>query len=73
MLKSYFIAGTHSMLIKKDVLKNVAYDLNLDSNQEYDLMIQLSKKTNFDYIKETLAIALESENQISFNFTKKLN
>jgi len=61
------------MLIKKEVFEKVKFDVGLESNQEYDLMIQISKFYNFDYIKEVIAIQNESENQISFNFKKKLN
>jgi len=73
LLKGYCVSWTQQMLIKKEVFEKVKFDVGLESNQEYDLMIQISKFYNFDYIKEVIAIQNESENQISFNFKKKLN
>lgn len=72
LLKSYCVFGTESMLIKKEAMSNVEFDSQLLSNQEYDLSIQLAKNWNFDYVPEVLTEKYESENQISFNFDKKL-
>lgn len=73
LLKSYCVFATHSMLIKREVFNSVKYDLKLQSSQEYDLMIQMSRKFNFDYVPKILAYVYESENQISFNFDKKIH
>ncbi len=73
LLKWYCVSGTQQMLIKKEVFEKVSFDEKLESNQEYDLMIQISKYYNFDYINKVIALQYESENQISFNFNKKLS
>ena len=59
------------MLIKKDFVTK--FDLNLKSSQEYDLSIRLASKCNFDYVPKRLAITHTSENQISFNYEKKID
>ena len=73
LLKAYCISGTQQMLIRKEVFDKVSFDEKLEANQEYDLMIQISKYYNYDYLDKLVAIQNESENQISFNFRKKLN
>lgn len=73
LLGSYCIWGTQQMLIKREVFEKVLFDEGLESNQEYDLMIQMSKYYNFDFLDKLVAIQHESENQISYNFTKKIN
>ncbi len=70
LLRHYCIYGIHSMLIKREFTPN--FDLNLKSNQDYDLSIRLAKKCNFDYVPKQLAITNTSENQISFNYSKKM-
>ncbi len=72
LLKNNCVYHTMSMLIKKDYLRLVKFDEDLVTNQEYDLMIQLSKICEFDYVPETLAKSYISENQISFNYRKKI-
>ncbi len=72
LLKSNCVYSTISMLIKKEYLNEVKFDEDLVSNQEYDLMIQLSKNCEFDYVSGILATALISENQISFNYKIKI-
>jgi len=71
LLKQYCIYGIHSMLIKKEFTPK--FDLNLKSSQEYDLSIKLASKCNFDYVPKRLAITHTSENQISFNYRKKID
>ena len=71
LLKQYCIYGIHSMLIKKEF--SPKFDLNLKSSQEYDLSIKLARKCNFDYVPKRLAITHMSENQISFNYKKKID
>ncbi len=70
LLKKYCIHGTHPLLIKREFIKY--FDLNLTSNQEYDLEIRLSRICNFDYVPKCLAIKYESKNQITFNYKKKI-
>ena len=71
LLSQYCIYGIHSMLIKREFTPN--FDLNLKSSQEYDLSIRLARKCNFDYVPKRLAITHTSENQISFNYKKKID
>lgn len=73
LLRSYCISWTQSMLIKSNVFDFYKFDLGFESNQEYDLMIQISSNYNFDFIDYVWAIQNESENQISFNFRKKID
>ena len=70
LLRQYCIYGIHSMLIKREFTPN--FDLNLKSNQDYDLSIRLARKCNFDYVPKKLAITNTSENQISFDYRKKI-
>lgn len=73
LLKSYCVFGTETMLIKTNLLKNIGgFDEKLPCNQEYDLSIRLSKEADFDFVNKVLTKKLQSENQISFNFTKKI-
>ena len=71
LLSQYCIYGIHSMLIKRKFTPK--FDLNLKSSQEYDLSIRLARRCNFDYIPKRLAITHTSENQISFNYKKKID
>ena len=71
LLRQYCIYGIHSMLIKKEFTPK--FDLNLKSSQEYDLSIRLARRCNFDYVPKRLAITHTSENQISFNYKKKID
>lgn len=70
LLKEYCIHGIQTMLIDRDFIHK--FDLNLKSNQEYDLAIRLSKRCNFDYVPKRLAITYSSKNQISFDYRKKI-
>ena len=71
LLSSYCIYGIHSMLIKREFVPN--FDSNLKSSQEYDLAIRLARRCNFDYVPKRLAVTHTSENQISFNYKKKID
>ena len=73
LLNLYCIFGTESMLIKKEILDKInGFDVNLTANQEYDLSIRLAKETSFDYVDKVLSEKFNSNNQISFDFDKKL-
>ncbi len=71
ILKHYCVYGIHSMLIKREFTPK--FDLNLKSSQEYDLAITIASRCNFDYVPKRLAITHTSENQISFNYKKKID
>jgi glycosyltransferase involved in cell wall biosynthesis len=71
ILKHYCVYGIHSMLIKRDFAPK--FDPNLKSSQEYDLSIRIARRCNFDYVPKKLAITHTSENQISFNYRKKID
>ncbi|MFW5795511.1 MAG: hypothetical protein ACOCV1_08525, partial [Bacillota bacterium] len=72
-LKSYCVKGTHALLIRKKYLDMIGgWDERLKSGQEYDLNMRLSRFCKYDYVEEVLAYVNESDNQISFNFNKKL-
>ncbi|MHA1583973.1 MAG: glycosyltransferase family 2 protein [Promethearchaeota archaeon] len=72
LLKNYCVYGTAPMLIRKKSLKGIYFDQSLESNQEYDLMLQLSKNFEFDFLPEPLVNYYNSDNQISMNFKKKI-
>jgi glycosyltransferase involved in cell wall biosynthesis len=73
LLSSYCVYGTETMLIRSDVLEDVAFDPRFASNQEYDLSLQMARKWSFDFVPELLTKKYESNNQISYNFDKKLS
>ncbi|MFT4250444.1 MAG: glycosyltransferase family 2 protein [Candidatus Woesearchaeota archaeon] len=74
LLTSYCVYGTETMLIRTQAAKEInGFDTRLESNQEYDLAIQLAKKYSFDYIPKVLTTKYETTGQISFNFNKKIN
>ena len=74
LLKAYCVYGTETMLIKKEHLQSIGgFDTSLESNQEYDLQIRLSKSCTYSYVPKVLAEKHTSQRQISFNFDKKLN
>lgn len=73
LLKKYAISGIETLLIKKECLLEVGgFDKNLQSSQEYDLMIRLSEKYNVDFVDNVLSREHRSRDQISLNFDKKL-
>ncbi|MBA2859850.1 glycosyltransferase family A protein [Methanococcus maripaludis] len=74
LLKRYCVYGTETLLIKREFFEKInGFDERLESNQEYDLCINLSKYCNFDYVSEVLSYKYESIDQISYNFTKKIS
>jgi glycosyltransferase involved in cell wall biosynthesis len=74
LLKRYCVYGTETMLIRREFFEKInGFDERLESNQEYDLCINLSKDCNFDYVSEVLTYKYESTDQISYNFNKKIN
>jgi glycosyltransferase involved in cell wall biosynthesis len=73
LLRSYCVFGTETMLIKRAFFAKVdGFDESMPSSQEYDLGIRLSNHCQYDYVPEVLARKHESENQISFDFPKKI-
>lgn len=74
LLKGYAISGIESLLIKRECLiETGGFDMNLESSQEYDLMIRLSEKYSVDYVDQVLSREHRSHDQISLNFDKKIN
>lgn len=74
LLGSYCIFGTQSILIKKEILKwRIWFKDDLPSGQEYDFMLKIAKNYNFDYVDKIIALQNMSENQISFDFRKKID
>lgn len=72
LLQKYCVLGIHTMLIRRDIFEaSGGFDLNLDSNQEYDLMIRMAEKTEFDFLPEVLVKVYLTPGQISLNFRKK--
>lgn len=72
LLKSYFVKGGITLFIDKNICLKYLWDSKLPCNQEYDLLIRMSKKYSFDYVPEVLCQANESENQIGKNFKGKI-
>lgn len=74
LLSGYAIAGIETMLIRKKCLMEVGgFDKNLQSSQEYDLMIRLAEKYRVDFVDEILSRQHRSKDQISLNFDKKIS
>ena len=73
LVRSYCVHGNLTMLIKRQFLRNVRFDLNLKSSQEYDLMIQLSRICRFDFVPQVLCESKDSINQITYNSKKKIH
>ncbi|MDI6402897.1 glycosyltransferase family 2 protein [Balneolaceae bacterium ANBcel3] len=72
-LKEYTVKLTSTMLFLTDAVRSIGgFDIQLPANQEYDLIIRLSKKYQVDYVDQILAEANMSEQQISHNFDKKI-
>jgi glycosyltransferase involved in cell wall biosynthesis len=72
LLQKYCVQGIHTMLIQREVFESSGgFDLKLESNQEYDLMIRMAEKVEFDFIPEVLAKVYLTPGQISLNFRKK--
>lgn len=72
LLQKYCVQGIHTMLIRREVFEaSGGFDLKLESNQEYDLMIRMAEKTEFDFLPEILAKVYLTPGQISLNFRKK--
>lgn len=71
-LERYTAKMTPSFLFKTEAVKNIGgFDTTLPSNQEYDLIIRLSKNYRIDFVDEILAQANRSAGQIHTNFEKK--
>lgn len=60
------------MLIRSHIFKQCGgFDEDLQTNQEYKLMIHMAQITKFDFIPEVLTVVYVTEGQISTNFKKK--
>lgn len=74
LLYSFVVSGIETMLFKKNAVEKVGgYDENLQSSQEYDLLIRIAEFYTVDYVDEVLSQEFRSVNQISTNFRKKIN
>ena len=74
LLKSYAVSGIETMLFKASSLKEIGgFDEELQSSQEYDLLIRLSEKFEVAFVDEFLSQEFRSQNQINTNFRKKIN
>jgi len=74
LLSGYAISGIETLLIKKECLLEIGgFDENLQSSQEYDLLIRLSENYGVDYVDEILSRENRSLDQISLNFDKKMS
>lgn len=73
LLDRYAVSGTETLLFKIEAVREVnGFDEELESSQEYDLMIRLAKKYTMDYVDEILTQEYRSIDQISTNFDKKI-
>lgn len=74
LLSKFLVSGIETMLFKKDYLKEAGgFDDQLQSSQEYDLLIRLTEKYTIDFVDEVLTKEYRSSNQINLNFSKKIN
>ncbi|MFU8812750.1 MAG: glycosyltransferase family 2 protein, partial [Balneolaceae bacterium] len=74
ILYSYILSGTETMLFKTSHIREIGgFDENLQSNQEYDVLIRFCEKYEVDYVDKVLSKEHRSENQISLNFGKKMH
>lgn len=74
LLERYAVSGTETLLFKIEAVKKVAgFDEELESSQEYDLLIRLAEDYTIDYVDEILTREFRSSNQISVNFEKKIS
>ncbi len=74
LLKSYAVSGIETMLFKTSIIKSLGgFDIELESSQEYDLLIRFAENHEVDYVDEILSKEFRSENQINTNFAKKIS
>lgn len=72
-LSRFINHGIESVLYKRSCLTEVGgFDPELQSSQEYDLFIRVSKKYNIAYVDRILSEEFRSVDQISLNFDKKI-
>lgn len=72
IIKKNFV-GSPTPLIKKNILQKAGlYDELLESAQDWDLWIRISKKTNFEYVDKILARYVVHGDQISIDQDKKI-
>lgn len=73
MLYRFEVSGIETTLFKKSVFDKIGgFDENLQSSQEYDLLIRAAEFFTFDYVDEVLSKEFRSTGQISVNFDKKI-
>ncbi len=73
LLDRYIVSGTETLLMKTAAVKSVGgFDEQLQSSQEYDLLIRLCKDHTIDFVDEVLTREFRSVDQISTNFDKKI-
>jgi len=72
LAKYCVVGGTLTLLIKREAFyKAGMFDVQLRSNQEYDLMIRIARDYEFDFVPEVLVHKYETDGQISTDFKKK--
>jgi hypothetical protein len=65
------VQGIHTMLNKSHIFKQCGgFDEDLQTNQEYELMIRMAQITKFDFIPEVLTVFYVTEGQLSTNLKK---
>lgn len=65
--------STSTFLAKKLVLNAIeGFDIDLPSNQDYDLLLRVSKKYNIDYVPEVLMLYDDGSEGITQNSKNKL-
>ncbi|MGN8224556.1 glycosyltransferase family 2 protein [Gracilimonas sp. BCB1] len=73
LLNRFSVSGIETMLFKTDFIREIGgFDENLQSSQEYDLLIRFAEHYTVDYVDEVLTKEFRSVNQISTNFDKKI-
>ncbi|WP_421772999.1 glycosyltransferase family 2 protein [Gracilimonas sp.] len=74
LLSRFLVSGIETMLFKTDYIREIGgFDENLQSSQEYDLLIRFSEKYTVNFVDEVLTKEFRSVNQISTNFDKKIH
>ena len=73
LLNRFTVSGIETMLFKTQYIREIGgFDENLQSSQEYDLLIRFAERYTVDFVDEVLTKEFRSFNQISTNFDKKI-
>lgn len=66
------VISTQTILAKKNIFKNIRFDNSLPRYQDWDLVLQISKKYNIVFLNEVLCTQNISPDSISENYDKSI-